>query len=195
MGIRPNGDGAAPPVTPDNPETRYSDWLTDLEDSGEIVGGVWQETDAKATSANSGTSDLAGRVAALENRRLPFPSMMFTAVQGAPSGSTLIRSVFEPVGAMPEGWRFHSSTNDILLLPTGGYVVSVIAESTDPIRLTHYRGSSPNVEMVIDPVDSRAFSRTFTVPIINESSGHGVLLRGVPTVAGRSHVMSVQRVA
>lgn len=66
MGIRPNRDGIIPPVTPDNPETRYSDWLTDLEDSGEIVGGVWKETDAKATSANSGTSDLAGRVAALE---------------------------------------------------------------------------------------------------------------------------------
>lgn len=66
MGIRPNGDGAIPPVTPDNPETRYSAWLTDLEDSGEIVGGVWQETDAKATSGNDGVTDLAGRVAALE---------------------------------------------------------------------------------------------------------------------------------
>lgn len=66
MGIRPNGDGAIPPVTPDNPETRYSDWLTDLEDSGEIVGGVWKETDAKATSANQSASDLAGRVENLE---------------------------------------------------------------------------------------------------------------------------------
>ena len=65
MGIRPNGDGAIPPVTPDNPETRYSAWLTELEDSGEIVGGVWQETDAKATSGNDGVTDLAGRVAAL----------------------------------------------------------------------------------------------------------------------------------
>lgn len=67
MGIRPNRDGAIPPVTPDNPETRYSDWLTDLEDSGEIVGGVWQETDAKATSANNAASDLAGRVEDLED--------------------------------------------------------------------------------------------------------------------------------
>lgn len=66
MGIRPNGDGAAPPIAPDNPETRYSSWLTDLEDSGDIVGGVWRETDAKATSGNSGVTDLAGRVAALE---------------------------------------------------------------------------------------------------------------------------------
>lgn len=66
MGIRPNRDGLIPPVTPDNPETRYSDWLTDLEDSGEIVGGVWQETDAKATSGNGGVSDLAGRLAAAE---------------------------------------------------------------------------------------------------------------------------------
>lgn len=66
MGIRPNGDGAAPPVQPDNPESRYSSWLTDLEDSGEIVGGVWQETDAKASSGNDGVSDLAGRLAALE---------------------------------------------------------------------------------------------------------------------------------
>lgn len=67
MGIRPNRDGIIPPVTPDNPETRYSDWLTDLEDSGEIVGGVWQETDAKSTSGNNGVSDLAGRVAAMES--------------------------------------------------------------------------------------------------------------------------------
>lgn len=66
MGIRPNGSSAAQPVAPDNPESRYSDWLTDLEDSGEIVGGVWQETDAKASSGNSGVTDLAGRVAALE---------------------------------------------------------------------------------------------------------------------------------
>lgn len=61
MGIRPNRDGLIPPVTPDNPETRYSDWLTDLEDSGEIVGGVWQETDAKASAANQAVSDLANR--------------------------------------------------------------------------------------------------------------------------------------
>lgn len=66
MGIRPNRDGLIPPVTPDNPETRYSDWLTDLEDSGEIVGGVWKETDAKASSGNDGVTDLAGRVAAME---------------------------------------------------------------------------------------------------------------------------------
>lgn len=66
MGIRPNGSGAAPPVTPDNPETRYSDWLTDLEDSGEIVGGVWKETDAKASSGNDGVTDLAGRLATAE---------------------------------------------------------------------------------------------------------------------------------
>lgn len=66
MGIRPNGSGAIPPVTPDNPETRYSDWLADLEDSGEIVGGVWQETDAKASAGNDGVTDLAGRVAAME---------------------------------------------------------------------------------------------------------------------------------
>lgn len=67
MGIRPNRDGLIPPVTPDNPETRYSDWLTDLEDSGEIVGGVWQETDAKASSANGSVSDLAGRLATAES--------------------------------------------------------------------------------------------------------------------------------
>ena len=66
MGIRPNGSGAIPPATPDNPETRYSDWLTDLEDSGEIVGGVWQETDAKASSGNDGVTDLAGRLATAE---------------------------------------------------------------------------------------------------------------------------------
>lgn len=61
MGIRPNGSGAIPPVTPDNPETRYGDWINDLEDSGEIVGGVWKETDAKASAANQAVSDLAGR--------------------------------------------------------------------------------------------------------------------------------------
>lgn len=66
MGIRPNSDGVIPPAQPDNPETRYSDWLTDIEDSGEIVGGVWQETDAKATSGNDGVTDLAGRLAAAE---------------------------------------------------------------------------------------------------------------------------------
>ena len=66
MGIRPNRDGLIPPTQPDNPETRYSDWLTDLEDSGEIVGGVWKETDAKASSGNDGVTDLAGRVAAME---------------------------------------------------------------------------------------------------------------------------------
>lgn len=66
MGIRPNGSGVIPPTAPDNPETRYSDWLTELGDSGEVVGGVWQETDAKATSGNDGVTDLAGRLAAVE---------------------------------------------------------------------------------------------------------------------------------
>lgn len=62
MGIRPNSDGVIPVAQPDNPETRYSDWLTDFEDSGEIVGGVWQETDAKATSAKDAADDLAGLI-------------------------------------------------------------------------------------------------------------------------------------
>lgn len=84
MGIRPNGDGAIPPVTPDNPETRYSGWLTDLEDSGEIVGGVWQETDAKATSGNSGVTDLAGRVASLETRVTTAENLLRFAIIAVP---------------------------------------------------------------------------------------------------------------
>lgn len=108
MGIRPNGDGASPPVTPDNPETRYSDWLTDLEDSGEIVGGVWQETDAKASSGNDGVTDLAGRVSTLEGNT-PAPR---TRISGTGWRALHYNGVVEVslIGAevgwtLPEGWR------------------------------------------------------------------------------------------
>lgn len=123
MGIRPNRDGLIPPVTPDNPETRYSDWLTDLEDSGEIVGGVWKETDAKATSGNSGVTDLAGRVAALETisstsgtgwAAYKRAGMVTLAINGAvegfvlPSGYRPPNTIFSPLafGGTSVGSRF-----------------------------------------------------------------------------------------
>lgn len=133
MGIRPNGDGVIPPVTPDNPETRYSDWLTDLEDSGEIVGGVWQETDAKASSGNDGVTDLAGRVAALEavsstsgtgwvaHKR---GNMVTLAINGITSGFTLPAGYRPAVaiyatlidGASQTVMRMHIPTSGVVTL-------------------------------------------------------------------------------
>lgn len=84
MGIRPNSGGVIPPAQPDNPETRYSDWLDELDSSGEIIGGVWQDTDAKATSSNNGVTDLAGRVASLEARVTTAENLLRFAVIAVP---------------------------------------------------------------------------------------------------------------
>lgn len=84
MGIRPNGGGAIPPAQPDNPESRYGDWLSELDSSGEIIGEVWQDTDAKATAGNNGVTDLAGRVASLETRATTAENLLRFAIIAVP---------------------------------------------------------------------------------------------------------------
>ena len=87
MGIRPNRGGLIPRPVQDTTESRYEDWLMGVEDNLAPGADVIGEVDAKATSGNSGVTDLANRVAALETRVATAENLLRFAVIAVPPAS------------------------------------------------------------------------------------------------------------
>lgn len=200
MGIRPNRG--------DKVETNYridgraeaQQLINESEHTGNEAGKVFTEISAQADSANKGTTELSQRVSALEKQlaleKESKKSIIFTATQGSPNGTSLVNAVFSTTTELTGGWKYRDDTNDILLLPSGSYLITVVVESTDPIRITHYRpgASGGNAEYLINPQNESLAARNVSIPLLNESSSHGIILRGVPTAPGRKHTVLVQNV-
>lgn len=68
MGIRPLGNGPKPTYGQDDTNSRYGDWVSDLENAGETSGEVLAEIDAKSSSSNQSTQDLATAIRDLESQ-------------------------------------------------------------------------------------------------------------------------------
>ena len=71
MGIKPLGSQPYTPPPADTVENRMGGTTNELEDTGAKVGEGLAEIDAKASSANTGMSELSKRVSALEKQSTP----------------------------------------------------------------------------------------------------------------------------
>ena len=68
MAITPLAGSQPVPIQPDNPQTRYGQFLGEVEHTGDIAGQPIGDTAAEAGSANESASALASAVAALTRR-------------------------------------------------------------------------------------------------------------------------------
>lgn len=97
-------------------------YLSEIENDGAKAGEVFAEVAAKAESANSGTSELARRVKAIEER--PAPKLPFAAVAGVPEGSWSKWNT----STVP-GWVAVERGGECLRLPAGRYRMEVLGTS------------------------------------------------------------------
>ena len=121
MGIRPKASGETITITDTHKEI-VDDVTATADEFGRPFGEGIEEIAATAQSANSGASELARRVKALEER--PAARLSFAAVAGVPEGSWSKWNT----STVP-GWVAVERGGECLRLPPGRYRMEVLGTS------------------------------------------------------------------